>query len=95
MWYVYLLLCDQKIFYIGITDNLTNRITQRRKKQSLYTIRFSDFELVYCEQFKSKFEAAKREKQLKGWSYKKKQMLVDGILGRNVCTEFAKVLAGD
>lgn len=68
---------------------------QHKSKQSLFTIRFSEIRLVYCEQYRTKYEAAKRERQLKGWSHAKKQMLVDGILGLNVCTEFAKVLAGD
>jgi predicted GIY-YIG superfamily endonuclease len=32
-----------------------------------------------------------REKQIKGWSKIKKQMLIDGKLGHNVCTDIAKV----
>ena len=85
-----MLLCDQKIFYIGITDDLVNRFRQHRSKESLYTARFSDFILVYCERYNNQNEAAKREKQLKGWSHTKKQLLVDGKLGWNVCTEFAE-----
>ncbi|MBI5614353.1 GIY-YIG nuclease family protein, partial [Candidatus Gottesmanbacteria bacterium] len=27
-WYVYLLLCDQKTFYVGITPDIANRIRQ-------------------------------------------------------------------
>ena len=90
MWYVYMLLCDHKIFYIGITDDLKERFKQHEAKMSLYTIRFSEIKLVYCEQYKTKCYAAKREKQLKGWSRTKKQMLVNGILGLNVCTGFAE-----
>jgi predicted GIY-YIG superfamily endonuclease len=48
--------------------------------------------LVYSEQYLNKYEAAKREQQIKGWSHAKKQMLVDGKLGINVCTEFAEEL---
>ena len=89
MWYVYLLLCDQKTFYIGITNNLRNRIIQHKSKLTTSTVEFSDINLVYCEEYLDKHQAAIREKQLKGWSRAKKQMLLDGILGRNNCTEFA------
>ncbi len=89
MWYVYLLLCDQKTFYIGITNNLKNRITQHKSKLTKSTVEFSDIKLIYYEKYLNKHQATIREKQLKGWSHAKKQMLLDGILGRNNCTEFA------
>lgn len=91
-WYVYLLLCDQKTFYVGITDNLGNRITSHKNKQSFFTKKFSDIELVYCEKYISKTEAAIREKQLKGWSSAKKQQLLLGGLGINSCTEIVEEL---
>jgi len=89
IWYVYMLLCNQKTFYIGITNDLINRIKQHKNKQSFFTKKFSELELVYCEKYKTKFEAAKREKQLKGWSKVKKQKLIKGELGVNTCTEQA------
>ena len=91
-WYVYMLLCDQKTFYVGITPDLVSRMKEHRNKQSFFTKKFSDLQLVYCEQYKDKKEVASREKQLKGWNRAKKQMLIEGKLGRNVCTEYAKVL---
>ena len=83
MWYVYLLFCDQKTFYVGITDDLKRRLNQHKTKQSFFTKKFSDIRIVYCEKYSTNHEAAKREKQLKGWSQLKKQMLVDGKLGIN------------
>lgn len=91
-WYVYVLLCDQKTFYVGITTNLAKRIKQHKTKSSFFTKKFSDIRLVYCELYQSEHEAAKREKQIKGWSRAKKQMLVDGKLGINICTGFAVAL---
>jgi putative endonuclease len=91
-WCLYMLLCDEKMFYVGITDDLVFRLTQHHEKQSFFTKQFSHVELVYCERYKNKFDAAKREKQLKGWSHIKKQKLVAGELGINTCTEYAKVL---
>ena len=90
-----MLLCDQKTFYIGITDNIKNRYSQHKNKQNISTKKFSDLKLVYAEKYTSKYDAAKREHQLKGWSHAKKQMLIDGIRGVNVCTEFAEELIKD
>ena len=91
-WYVYLLLCDQKTFYVGITNDLKNRITQHKTKQSFFTKKFSDIKLVYCEKYSTDHQAALREKQIKGWSRTKKQMLINGKLGINACTEFDEIL---
>lgn len=92
MWYVYLLLCDQKTFYVGITNDLINRIKQHKNKASFFTKKFSQIKLVYCEQYQTEKEAVEREKQLKGWNRTKKQMLINGKLGINNCTGFAEAL---
>lgn len=91
-WFVYMLLCDEKTFYVGITCDLVNRIRQHKAKDSFFTKKFSQIRLIYCEQYKTEHEVTVREKQLKGWSRAKKQMLIDGKLGINVCTEFAVAL---
>lgn len=90
-WYVYLLLCDQKTFYVGITPNLKLRLTEHRNKESFFTKKFSDIQLVYCEKYLDKYQAAKREKQLKGWSVAKKRLLIEGKLGINRDTELVEV----
>ena len=92
-WHVYLLLCDQKTFYVGISDNPADRLVEHRAGKSLHTKKFSDIRFVYCEQYTGKHQAALREKQLKGWSHAKKQMLIDGKLGYNTCTELVEVLS--
>lgn len=91
-WYVYLLLCDQKTFYIGITDNFIERLKAHKNKQSIFTRKFSELRLMYCEKYSTKHQAVMREKQLKGWSRAKKQMLINGKLGINKCTEFDEVM---
>ncbi len=85
-----MLLCDQKTFYIGISNNLETRLKQHRDKTSFFTKKFSDLKLVYCEEYITKYEAAKRERQIKGWSHAKKQLLVDGKLGINRRTEIVE-----
>ena len=92
MWYLYLLFCNEKTFYVGITDNLERRLNKHKNKESFFTKKFSDIKIVYCEKYKSKTEVAKREQQIKGWSRAKKQMLVNGKLGINTCLEELKGL---
>jgi len=87
-----MLLCDEKTFYVGITNDVSKRLREHKNKQSFFTKKFSRLKLAYCEKYNNKNLAAKREKQLKGWAHAKKQMLIDGILGTNQCTEFDEVL---
>ena len=90
-WYLYMLLCDQKTFYVGIASDPKLRLQQHRDKKNIATKEFSELKIVYCEKYLNKFDVAKREKQTKGWSHTKKQMLIDGKFGINVCTEFVEV----
>lgn len=87
-----MLLCDQKTFYVGITENVINRFKQHKTKESFYTKQFSDITFVYAEKYESKHAAAMRERQLKGWNHAKKQLLVQKKLGINTCTEFVEEL---
>jgi len=57
------------------------RIKKHIEKKSFFTKKFSKIRLVYCEMYKTEQNAAKREKQLKGWSRTKKQMLINGEIG--------------
>lgn len=93
MWYVYMLLCDRKTFYIGIAPNVRKRLVVHRAKHSFFTKKFSDVQLVYAESHQSKHAGATREVQLKGWTRAKKQQLVDGTLGINRC-ELDELLGG-
>jgi len=88
-----MLLCDEKTFYIGITTNVKNRLYLHKNKQSFFTKKFSQVRLVYCEVYLTEKEAVNREKQLKGWNHAKKQMLIDGKLGYNSCTEIVEELS--
>lgn len=91
-WFVYMLLCDQKTFYIGFTADIVNRLMQHCRGQSFFTKQFSEIKLIYCEKYLTEKDAVKREKQLKGWSHAKKQKLLTGELGINQCTETVEEL---
>ncbi|MBI4085667.1 MAG: GIY-YIG nuclease family protein [Candidatus Liptonbacteria bacterium] len=77
-YFVYILLCDQKTFYVGRTQNITKRLNEHRQRFSPYTKKFADIELVYVERCSNVKEAEKRELQLKGWSVAKKKALIAG-----------------
>ena len=70
MWTLYLIRKGEKI-YTGITTSLENRLRQHSNPALLHTETFSD-----------KFAAAKREKQIKGWSHSKKLKLIEKILSK-------------
>jgi putative endonuclease len=84
MWYVYILLCDKKTYYVGITNDLQERLREHKAGQSFFTKQFSDFELVRQEWYPDKTSAAKRERQLKGWSHEKKSELIKGACAKIV-----------
>ncbi len=79
MWKLYILYCNNKHFYTGITTNLNNRLKQHRNKQSKFTKCFNKIVLVYTEKFKNKKDAAAREKEVKGWNKRKKIKLINGL----------------
>jgi putative endonuclease len=80
MWTVYILLCDQKTYYIGLTSNLQNRLRSHNAKENIATKKFSDLRVVYAEKHKTRKEAERREIQLKKWSRAKKRALIEGNL---------------
>jgi len=77
-WNIYILLCDQKSYYVGLTHDLKQRLTSHKSKANIATKEFSDLKLVYSEKYKTRKEAETREKQLKGWTLAKKKALVEG-----------------
>ncbi|MCX6829610.1 MAG: GIY-YIG nuclease family protein [candidate division Zixibacteria bacterium] len=54
-------------FYIGSTSDLIDRLQRHNGGRSLYTRSGIPWELAYSEEFESRSEAVRREKQLKSW----------------------------
>lgn len=76
-FYVYMLRCADGSFYIGHTDNLKNRIYEHQmKKYSGYTCTRLPIQLVFHEAFPTRDEAFAAERKLKGWTRKKKIILI-------------------
>ena len=77
--YVYILTnANLTTLYIGVTNNLVRRVFEhvREPAQGSFAKRYNLTRLVYAEHLPSIVEAIAREKQLKGWSRKKKDALV-------------------
>jgi putative endonuclease len=77
-WFVYILLCDQKTFYVGIARDVQKRLNEHSRAYSPFTRKFSDFELIHQEEYPTHLAAENRETQLKGWSVAKKKALISG-----------------
>ena len=79
MFWVYILKCSDGSYYTGHTDDLEKRISQHTNKffAECYTASRLPIELVYQQDFFSREEALIAERQIKGWSRKKKKALIE------------------
>ena len=79
VWYVYLLECQNKDLYTGITDNLERRFARHAAgRGGHFTKSFGAKKILFSEEHSTKSEALKREAQIKGWTRKKKLALIAG-----------------
>jgi putative endonuclease len=79
MPYMYILQCVDGTFYTGSTWDLNRRLEQHNSGEGAnYTSKRLPVTLVYHEYYESIKVAYEREKQVQGWSSKKKQALIDG-----------------
>jgi putative endonuclease len=79
MWYMYILKCSDNSFYIGHTTNIQERLIRHNSGQGAkWTAARLPVNLIYKESFTSKQESIKRELQIKKWSHKKKEALING-----------------
>jgi len=67
------------VFYIGVTNNILNRNSQHKNKDSKksFTAKYNVNKLVYYEAFNNINSAITREKQIKGGSRKWKDLTLD------------------
>ena len=77
-YYIYILLCSDNSYYIGVTNNLEKRVLQHQNGFDLTSFTFNKrpLSLVYNEEFVDIKQAIEREKQLKKWSRAKKEALI-------------------
>ena len=77
-YYVYIVQCSDGSYYTGVTNDLERRIWEHNTGQdeNSYTYSRRPVELKYFETFADVNQAIAKEKQLKGWSRKKKHALI-------------------
>lgn len=78
-YYTYILKCSDDSYYVGVTNNAERRLIEHQEgiNVTCYTYSRRPIELVYFEKFIDILQAIAREKQLKGWSRKKKEALIE------------------
>ena len=78
-YWVYILRCSDGSYYTGSTAQLEERIKQHMiGGGNTYTVGRRPVELVFAQEFQTFLEARSRERQIKGWSRKKKEALFLG-----------------
>ncbi len=78
-YYVYLLRCFDGTFYTGMTNDIVRRYDEHcaGRDPTTYTASRRPLRLVYVGEFEHVDDAIAFEKQLKGWSHKKKRAFAD------------------
>jgi putative endonuclease len=77
-YYVYILASRSRTLYIGVTNNLLDRIAQHRQnKARSFTSRYKTHRLVYHERFQYINNAIAREKYLKHFTRQEKIALIE------------------
>ena len=76
--YVYMLSNKHRtVLYIGVSSNLEQRLYQHRNKMvDGFSNKYNCTDLIWWQQSESIASAIAREKQLKGWTRKKKEALI-------------------
>lgn len=80
LYYVYILLCADSSYYTGITNDLDRRVNEHNAgiNPRAFTFGRRPVEVVYREIFNNVLQAIAWEKQVKGWSRKKKEAIIAG-----------------
>jgi putative endonuclease len=81
--YMYILECSNGSYYTGSTKYLAKRFMQHTRGEGAnHTKKYLPVKLVYVEEYNRIDTAFYREKQVQGWSRKKKEALIAGMPGR-------------
>jgi len=70
------------VYYIGFSEDPASRLIKHLSSQKGFTSKTRDWQIVYEEFFQEKWEALKREKQLKAWKNKSRicQLIEKSVL---------------
>jgi putative endonuclease len=78
-YYVYILKCSDKSYYTGVTNNLQRRFMEHQSgvDSGSYTFTRRPLQLVFFAEFSDIELAIAKEKQIKSWSRRKKEALIN------------------
>ena len=78
-YYVYILKCSDDSYYTGVTNNLEKRFKEHNSGEvkTSYTHNRRPIIIVFSQQFNDINQAIALEKQIKGWSRRKKEALIN------------------
>ncbi len=78
-FWVYVLGCADRSYYTGHTDDLEKRMMEHETGEiECYTSTRLPVKLIFADEFPTREEALARERQIKGWSRKKKEAMMRG-----------------
>ena len=79
MYYVYFLtIANNRVLYVGVTNDLARRLYEHKNQVIKgFTDKYNVHKLVYYEHTTDVHAALAREKQIKGWTRAKKNLLVE------------------
>jgi putative endonuclease len=78
-YYVYILECSDKSYYTGMTSDLEKRLVQHQEGKTFdgYTSKRRPLKLVWHVECNDPNDAIRIEKQIKGWSRRKKEAIIE------------------
>lgn len=78
-YYVYILKCSDNSYYTGFTNNIEQRLQYHEEgiNPDSYTFTRRPLKLVFYTEFNDVNQAIAFEKQIKGWSRKKKEAIIN------------------
>lgn len=79
-YFVYILLCNDDSYYTGVTNDIDRRVAEHNSGEdtNAYVYPRRPAKLVWYASFTNPEIAIEKEKQIKGWSRKKKEVLIKG-----------------
>ncbi len=78
-FFVYIVKCSDGLYYTGVTNDISRRIQEHNSDLNTksFTFRRRPVDLVFYETFNDPYSAFRLEKQIKGWSRRKKEALIN------------------
>lgn len=85
MYYVYLIECEDKTIYTGITTDIQRRFKEHNSgKGGAYTRSKKVKNILHAEQFETRSQAQKREAEIKCWRREKRLALLKEFEKQNL-----------